>query len=128
MSSIQIARFIISFSWLYHGVFPKLFHIAPLEKAMTASIGLSNELSYLVTKSAGVGEVIFGVLFFVYYRNKTIVLLNIIGLSGLLCFVAILQPQLLVEAFNPVTTNIALIGFSLVLLVELKNEHRKDKV
>ena len=136
MSSLQIARFIISFSWLYHGIFPKLVHIAPLEKLMTSSLGLSNELSYLVTKSAGVGEVIFGVLFFIFYRNKTIVYLNIIGLSGLLCFVAILQPQLLIEAFNPVTTNISLIGFSLILLVELKgelkkeikNEHKKEKV
>ncbi|PAJ74495.1 hypothetical protein CJF42_10335 [Pseudoalteromonas sp. NBT06-2] len=132
MSSLQIARFIISFSWLYHGIFPKLFHIAPLEKAMTASIGLSSELSYLVTKSMGVGEIIFGVLFFIFYRNKAIILLNIIGLSGLLCFVAILQPQLLIEAFNPVTTNIALIGFSLILLVEtkaeLKNEHKEEKV
>lgn len=126
MSSIQIARFIISFSWLYHGIFPKLVHIAPLEKAMTATIGLSNELSYLVTKFAGFGEVIFGVLFFILYRNKTMALLNLIGLMGLLCFVAILQPQLLIEAFNPVTTNIALIGFSLILLVELKTESRKE--
>lgn len=93
---------------------------------MTASIGLSNELSYLVTKSAGVGEVIFGVLFFILYRNKTMVLLNIIGLMGLLCFVAILQLQLLIEAFNPVTTNIALIGFSLILFVELRTESRKE--
>lgn len=132
MSSLQIARFIISFSWLYHGIFPKLVHIAPLEKTMTASIGLSDELSYLVTKSAGVGEVIFGVIFFIFYRNKAIVYLNIIGLSGLLCFVALLQPHLLIEAFNPVTTNIALIGFSLILLVETKvelnNECRKEKV
>ena len=122
LSSIQIARYIISFSWLYHGIFPKLIHIAPLEKLMTASLGLSNELSYLVTKSAGVGEVIFGILFFVFYRNKCIVLLNVIGLTGLLGFVALMQPHLLVEAFNPVTTNIALIGFSLILLLELKNE------
>jgi hypothetical protein len=120
LSSLQIARYIISFSWLYHGIFPKLVHVAPLEKVITASLGLSNELSYLVTKSAGIGEVIFGVIFFIFYRNKTIVLLNIIGLSGLLCFVAFFQPQLLIEAFNPVTTNIALIGLSLVLLIELK--------
>lgn len=128
MSSIQIARFIISFSWLYHGIFPKLVHIAPLEKAMTASIGLSEELSYLITKSAGVGEVIFGVLFFIFYRNKTMVLLNIIGLLGLLGFVALLQPHLLIEAFNPVTTNIAIIGFSLILLVELKMEGAKENL
>ncbi|MEH6595407.1 MAG: DoxX-like family protein [Colwellia polaris] len=128
MSSIQIARFIISFSWLYHGIFPKLVHIAPLEKLMTSSLGLSGELSYLLTKSAGVGEVIFGVLFFIFYRNKVMVILNIIGLTGLLAFVAVLQPQLLVEAFNPVTTNITLIGFSLILLVELENEDKKGKV
>lgn len=126
LSSIQIARFIISFSWLYHGVFPKLIHIAPLEKVMTASLGLSNDLSYFVTKSAGVGEVIFGILFFVYYRSKAIVLLNIIGLTGLLGFVAVMQPHLLIEAFNPVTTNIALIGFSFILLFELNNELKNE--
>ena len=118
LSSIQIARFIISFSWLYHGIFPKLIHIAPLEKVMTAGLGLSNELSYLVTKSAGVAEVIFGLLFFVLYRSNVVVLLNIIGLAGLLGFVALLQPHLLIEAFNPVTTNIALIGFSVILFNE----------
>lgn len=118
MSSIQIARYIVSFSWLYHGIFPKLVHIAPLEKLMTASIGLSDELSYFVTKSAGIGEVIFGIVIFIFYKNKAIILLNIAGLLGLLVFVGILQPQLLIEAFNPVTTNITIIGLSLVLLNE----------
>lgn len=126
LSSIQIARFIISFSWLYHGIFPKLIHVAPLEELITGSLGLSAELSYLVTKLAGVGEVIFGILFFILYRNKTIILLNIIGLSGLLGFVALLQPQLLIEAFNPVTTNIALIGFSFILLTEIHNTEKKN--
>ena len=122
MSSIQIARFIISFSWLYHGIFPKLVHVAPLEKVITASLGLSDELSFLVTKVAGVAEVFFGLVFFVLYRSKLIVLLNIAALSGLLLFVVFLQPQILIEAFNPVTTNIALIGFSLILL----NENRAN--
>lgn len=126
MSSIQIARFIISFSWLYHGIFPKLIHVAPLEELITGSLGLSAELSYLVTKSAGVGEVIFGILFFILYRNKTIILFNIMTLSGLLGFVALLQPQLLIEAFNPVTTNIALIGFSFILLTEIHHTEKKN--
>lgn len=122
MSSIQIARLIISFSWLYHGIFPKLVHVAPLEKVITASLGLSDEFSFLVTKVAGVAEVVFGLVFFVLYRSKLIVLLNIAALSGLLLFVVFLQPQILIEAFNPVTTNIALIGFSLILL----NENRAN--
>lgn len=120
MSSLHIARAIIAFSWIYHGLFPKLIHIAPLEKLMTASIGLSNELSYAVTKAAGVGEVIFGILLFIFYKNKALILLNIFGLVALLGFVAILQPQLLIEAFNPVTTNLTLIGLSVIVLVELQ--------
>lgn len=120
MSSIQIARYIVSFSWLYHGIFPKIFHIAPLEKLMTSSIGFSEELSYFITKSAGVGEVIFGIVLFIFYKNKLIIILNIVGLIGLLLFVAMLQPHLLIEAFNPVTTNIAIIGLSFVLLNGLK--------
>lgn len=123
LSTIQIARFIISFSWLYHGIFPKLVHIAPLEKLMTASIGLSDDLSYFVTKAAGVGEVIFGLMFFVFYKTKVFNVLNIVGLIGLLVFVAVLQPHILIEAFNPVTTNITLIGFSLILLNEFKDKN-----
>ena len=124
MSSVQVARFIISFSWLYHGIFPKLIHIAPLEKTMTASLGFSDEFSYLITKTAGIGEVVFGVIFFAMYKNKAINILNILMLSGLLIFVAILQPQILIEAFNPMTTNLALIGFSVILLNEFQGDKR----
>lgn len=116
MSSIQIARYVICFSWVYHGLVPKLFYVAPLEQLMTASFGFSDEISFLITKAAGVGEVIFGITFFVFYKYKVANLLNIIGLTLLLIFVALLQPQLLFEAFNPVTTNIPLIALSFVLL------------
>ena len=51
-----------------------------------------------------------------------VILLNIYALTLLLIFVAILQPMLLVEAFNPVTTNIPLIGLSLILLNSKKDE------
>jgi|GEM_PF-5752501 len=58
---IQIARYIVGLSWIYHGFFPKLYHIAPLEKLMTGSAGFSAEVSDLITRSAGIGEIIFGV-------------------------------------------------------------------
>ncbi|WP_405630201.1 DoxX-like family protein [Pseudoalteromonas sp. Ld20] len=119
----QIARFIIGFSWLYHGLFPKLLHIDPIEKMMTASLGFSDEISYLITKAAGVGELVFGLIFILFYKNRTVVWLNIVGLIGLLFFVIVLQPQLLVGAFNPVTTNIPLIGLSFILL-ESKSKQR----
>ena len=67
ISAKQIARVMISFAWVYHGLFPKLVHIAPLEKLMTDSVGLSEQLSYLVTKTAGVCEILFGIVFFYLY-------------------------------------------------------------
>jgi hypothetical protein len=120
MDVIQVARLIISFSWIYHGLVPKLIWVAPLEKEITASLGLSEELSLWVTKSAGVAETLFGMLFFFLYKNKLINQLNIIGLTGLLSFVAIFNTHLLAEAFNPVTTNLPLIGLSVVLMLSLR--------
>ena len=120
LNTIQIARFIISFSWFYHGLIPKLIHIAPLELTMTASFGFNPEISTLITRAAGIGEIIFAVLFFIFYRSILINILNIAALVGLMLFVAVLQPALLIEAFNPVTTNLAIIAFSLVLINEQK--------
>lgn len=114
--SIQTARFVLGFSWIYHGLFPKLLTIAPLEQAMTAAAGFSDELSYLITKVAGVGEILFGIAIIVFYRYKPILVVNIIALLGLCVYVAIALPNLLIEAFNPVTTNGALIALGYVLI------------
>lgn len=75
LTTLQIARFIISFSWFYHGLFPKLVHISPLEQQMTGSFGFNPEISNLITRAAGVGEIIFAVLFFYFlslYFNQCI--------------------------------------------------------
>jgi uncharacterized membrane protein YphA (DoxX/SURF4 family) len=112
----QIARCVIAFSWLYHGIFPKLITIAPLELEMTRSIGLTADATYWLIKSAGGAEVIFGVLFFCFYKKRFMNYLNIAGLIMLLILVAIQMPNLLIEAFNPVTTNIPIIALSFILL------------
>jgi len=114
--STQIARYIITFGWLYHGLFPKLIQIAPMEMLMSSSAGLSEEATYIFIKAAGVGEIAWGLIFFAFYKVRTILYLNILALSGLLLAVALMQPQLLIEAFNPVTTNLPLIAFSLIIL------------
>ena len=56
----------------------------------------------------------------IFYSSIFINILNIAALVGLALFVAVLQPALLIEAFNPVTTNLAMIAFSLVLIKEQK--------
>eukprot|EP00493_Phyllostaurus_siculus_P000832 UN00837 len=36
---------------------------------MTASLGFNPEISTLITRAAGIGEIIFAVLFFIFYRT-----------------------------------------------------------
>ncbi|KZN36441.1 hypothetical protein N480_17230 [Pseudoalteromonas luteoviolacea S2607] len=127
MSSVQVARCIISFTWLYHGIFPKIVHIAPLEALIISSFGFSSDISTFITKAAGIGEIVFGVFFFIFYKTYITNALNIIGLTGLLASVAVLQPQLLIEAFNPVTTNIPLIAFSVILLSHIRKVDFKNR-
>ena len=122
---IQLARYIVGLSWIYHGFFPKLYHIAPLEKLMTGSAGFSAQVSDLITRSAGVGEIIFGLCLLVFYKHKHIVILNIVALIGLLLAVVVMQPQLLIEAFNPVTTNLPLIGLNFIWLKEIKLQNNR---
>lgn len=115
-SAVHFSRYVLGFCWIYQGFFPKLFVVAPLEKVLTAAMGFSPSISNLITRSAGVGEIIFGVLLIVFYTNKVIHSLNIAALLGLLIYVAIMVPALLVEAFNPVTTNLTMIALSVVIL------------
>ena len=120
MNPVQICRFILAFCWIYQGIFPKLIHVAPLEKVITASFGFDAQISWLITKTAGVAEVLFGLTILLFYRHVGLLLLNIVALLGLLLFVAIMQTQLLIEAFNPLTTNIPMIGLGLILLLNAK--------
>lgn len=116
LNIIQISRYIIGLTWIYQGIFPKLLHIAPLEQAITGSFGLSEELTYILIKSAGVGEVLFGLMFIFLYKLKPVQLINLAALIGLLAFVAVMVPYILIEAFNPVTTNIPLLVLGYILL------------
>lgn len=128
MNMVQLARYVIGLTWIYHGIFPKLLQIAPLEQAMTGSLGFSDEVTYLLVKAAGTAEVIFGLVFICCYRLKVIQLLNIIGLTGLLLFAAIMTPFVLLEAFNPVTTNVPLIVLGYYLLKQQDCRDGKENV
>ncbi len=106
---------------IYNGLAPKLIQIAPLEQLISGSVGFADELTYMFIKFAGIAEVMWGIIFFFFYKNRVVLLLNIIALVGLLLAVAALQPQLLIEAFNPVTTNIPLIAFTVIILTSHKH-------
>ena len=115
--AVQVARYTLGLSWIYQGLFPKLLTVAPLERALTATMGFSDNISLLITRAAGVSEIVFGIALIVFYKNRVFPILSIVALLFLFAFVALQLPSLLSEAFNPVTTNFALIALSYVLLV-----------
>ncbi|MDR6982743.1 putative membrane protein YphA (DoxX/SURF4 family) [Rheinheimera pacifica] len=128
MNMIQLARYVIGLTWIYHGIFPKLLQIAPLEQVMTGSLGFSDDITYLLVKTAGIAEVIFGLVFICCYRLKPLLLLNIIGLTGLLLFASIMTPFVLLEAFNPITTNMPLIVLGYYLLKQHDYRDGKESI
>ena len=80
-------------------------------------MGFSDNISLLITRAAGVSEIVFGIALIVFYKNRVLPILSIVALLFLFAFVALQLPSLLSEAFNPVTTNFSLIALSYVLLV-----------
>lgn len=126
MDTNQLARFVIGLAWIYHGLFPKLLQIAPLEREITGSLGFSDEITYFLIKSAGIGEVIFGLVFILFFRIKLVQIINLAGLIGLLVFASIMTPNILLEPFNPVTTNIPLILLGYILLQHTESGSAKN--
>lgn len=126
-TAIQVTRYILGLSWIYHGLFPKLVTVAPMEQALTATLGFSAEVSLFITRAAGVAEIVFGLLLIIFYKNRLLLQISIIALLILCLFVAIQMPMLLMEAFNPVTINFALIGLSYILLEHARTLHEHVK-
>lgn len=125
--SIQVARYVLGLSWVYQGFFPKLFSIAPLERALTATMGFSVAMSDLITQVAGVGEITFGLLLIVFYKQKWVFQLSFFSLLGLLLYVVFNMPALLLEAFNPVTTNATMMALSYLLWNNIDSAKKGSK-
>lgn len=93
---------------------------------MTGSLALSEQSTYLLIKIAGVGEILFGVIFIWLYSIRIVQLLNLAGLIGLLVFVAVMTLFILLEAFNPITTNVPLMVLGYCLLQQTTLGHEKN--
>ncbi|TQV76752.1 hypothetical protein FLL45_01995 [Aliikangiella marina] len=128
MSEVQIMRYLITCTWLYQGIFPKLVHIAPLEWLISGSLGFDDATTVLFIKISGILECLWALVFFKLYQYLQVLWLNILALVGLFAAVVILQPSLLIEAFNPVTTNALLIGMTLVLMRSLAKSNQLKQV
>ncbi|WP_394170976.1 DoxX-like family protein [Saccharospirillum alexandrii] len=112
--SYAVCRVTIAVVWLYQGLVPKLLYMHEDELAMSMAAGFSHSEAVNVATIGGVLEVGMAVMVLIFWRQRWPLYLTAIAMLGLLFFVILVQPTLLVAAFNPVTTNITVLALSIV--------------
>ena len=100
-----IARGGLAFMFAYHGLVPKLLWLSQGERAMIQAHGI--EQVQLFATLAGAGEMVLALWILLSPRSAWPVAVAAIALAGLLVDVAVFSPEMLREAFNPVSLNVA---------------------
>lgn len=129
-SSISVnlySRIGIGFLYIYHGLVPKILWLSPIEKELVQLSG-SGIPAEIASPIAGSFEIILGLLI-IFLRNTIWpVYIAAISLVILLLYTAFLMPALLVEAFNPVSTNIlGLVLCYITINTQINNKMIKDR-
>jgi len=122
-----IARNTVAFVWCYHGLIPKLLVPDPNEFLMTERMGCPAEYAVFVTRAAAVVEILLAIVIVARPRDKWPLYLTIFLMLVAFVGVALGMPELLTEAFNPVTLNQLVIAMCAIALVADADSNPKDR-
>lgn len=105
-----ISRLSLGFLFIYHGLVPKILWLSPVETHLVSLSGLDIPAN-IISLLAGIGEVLLGGSIIFFRKFIIPIYMAVVVLLLLLLFVGFVSPEYLVEAFNPVTTNMLGLGF-----------------
>ena len=105
-----ISRLSLGFLFIYHGLVPKILWLSSVEIHLVSLSGLNISAS-IISPIAGIGEMILGCSILFFKKSIIPVYIAVIVLLLLLLFVSLVSPKYLIDAFNPVTTNVLGLGF-----------------
>lgn len=116
----MVSRVTLAFIFIYHGLVPKIIWLSSVEVSLTNAhnFGLSAEL---ISTIAGVMEILLGLSIVLLRKSLAPIYISIIMLVVLLVDVALVMPMLLVDAFNPVTINVASIVIGYIIVITQHN-------
>jgi hypothetical protein len=105
--------------WVYQGVVPKLLYPDTGELGILQGAGFSAAAAHWVAAGVGVGEILFGLLFWLLpaWRLRPVYWLHLVGLLVLGAGALFSQPAVFVAPFNPLTLNLALMAMAAVRLL-----------
>lgn len=116
---VGVVRATLGFVWIYQGVVPKLLYPDTGELRILQGAGFSVGAAQRVASAVGVGEILFGLLFWLLStpRLRPVYWLNMLGLLGLGAGALFSQPAVFVAPFNPLTLNLALMALAVIALL-----------
>lgn len=117
--TVLIAHLTLAIVWIYQGLVPKLLFTDSGELEILQKSGFLAGNEALVLSFVGIGEIIFGLLFFFIYK-KSIHLLNIVALIILGAGALFSDPQIFTLPFNPFSFNLSLMALSIIAIIQLK--------
>lgn len=108
------ARLALAFIWIYHGLVPKLLLQHPDELALLVRAGVSPAAAPALVRVLGVVEIALGLALLLAWRSRRLLLATIALMLLATAGVAWTSPTSLVDAFNPLTLNLAVAALALV--------------
>lgn len=112
-----LARLALALVFIWHGLAPKILWLSPDEVAMIGVHHLPDHPLFapqVIAVIGGVAEILLGILLPTVRRHRWPLLVAGAVLLMLLLDVALLSPHLLIQAFNPLSTNLAALALCAV--------------
>ncbi len=118
-AACAVANATIALTWIYHGLIPKLLHPETGERALLEQSGIPFLQGHetAAVYAVGIAEILFGLAFLRFGRNRLLHGLNIAALIALGITAAVLGPSTYLAPFNPATTSFGVIALSVVVLL-----------
>ncbi len=117
-----VARRALAFMFLYQGLVPKLIFPSEMELLLVQLHGLPID-AIIISTLGGVLEIILAGLLIFMRRSLIPVYLATTLLLVLLIDVAVVKPELLIEAFNPVSIN--MVSLALCWIVAISHQEKE---
>lgn len=117
-----ISRFSLAFVLFYQGLVPKILWLDSTETLLVELHNLDIETAS-ISLLGGIIEIGLGLIILLFRKSITPIYLSIILFVVLLIDVAIIQPNLLIKAFNPLTMNF--MGLTLCVICILSTRPKK---
>lgn len=114
-ATYSVARLLIAFTWIYHGLIPKLLLAHSEELRMMEASGLGRDPDRL--RMIGVIEVAVGLATLVLWRWAWPLWFTLVGMIAATLTVAFASPSDLVMPFNAITFNGAVFGLTVIALL-----------